>query len=115
MVAITKQCRCNGIAESSPWTEVPEIDQVNEARRRGISNGMPCVVVVEEEETEAKHMVMSTKSALALFVLFVAFVITIIVVRAELNFVPRSFDFFTNMVIAGVIIFGGGQYAMLCL
>jgi len=66
------------------------------------------VVVVEEEETEAKHMVMSTKSALALFVLFVAFVITIIVVRAELNFVPRSFDFFTNMVIAGVIIFGGG-------
>ncbi|KAK0531493.1 hypothetical protein OC834_002935 [Tilletia horrida] len=62
----------------------------------------------EDHESEPKLMVMPAKYSFSLFVLFVAFIVTILVVRANLNFVPRTFDFFTNMVVAGVIIFGGG-------
>ncbi|CAD6898594.1 unnamed protein product [Tilletia laevis] len=62
----------------------------------------------EEAETEAKFMVLSHKAAFGLFFFFLVFVVTILVVRANLDLVPRSFDFFTNMVIAGLIIFGGG-------
>ncbi|KAK0524888.1 hypothetical protein OC835_005783 [Tilletia horrida] len=62
----------------------------------------------EDQESEPKLMVMPAKYSFSLFVLFVAFIVTILVVRANLNFVPRTFDFFTNMVVAGVIIFGGG-------
>ncbi|PWY97654.1 hypothetical protein BCV70DRAFT_202706 [Testicularia cyperi] len=53
-------------------------------------------------------MVLNKKLALMLGALFLAFVITVVVVRSELKTPPRALDFFTNMVIAGVIIFGGG-------
>ncbi|KAE8216458.1 hypothetical protein CF327_g320 [Tilletia walkeri] len=61
-----------------------------------------------EAEAEAKFMVLPYKAAFGLLFFFLAFVVTILVVRANLDFVPRSYDFFTNMVIAGLIIFGGG-------
>lgn len=53
-------------------------------------------------------MVLNKKFALGLGVLFIGFVVTLVVVRSQLASVPRLLDFFTNMVIAGVIIFGGG-------
>ncbi|KAE8183749.1 hypothetical protein A4X06_0g2122 [Tilletia controversa] len=62
----------------------------------------------DEAETEDKFMVLPYKAALALFFFFIVFVVTILVVRANLDLVPRSFALFTNMVIAGLIIFGGG-------
>lgn len=53
-------------------------------------------------------MVLNRNIAIALGVAFFTFVIAVIVTRSQLTSPPRMFDFFTNMVIAGVIIFGGG-------
>lgn len=60
------------------------------------------------ESTRTPILVLNKRFALGLGVVFVAFVVTLIVVRSQLANVPRLLDFFTNMVIAGVIIFGGG-------
>lgn len=60
------------------------------------------------ETTRTPIMVLNKKFALGLGVLFIGFVVTLVVVRSQLASVPRLLDFFTNMVIAGVIIFGGG-------
>ncbi|GAA6043137.1 hypothetical protein JCM8097_004336 [Rhodosporidiobolus ruineniae] len=53
-------------------------------------------------------LVLPRSLALLVGALFLVFVITLVVVRSRLSSPPRAFDFFTNMVIAGVIIFGGG-------
>ena len=39
---------------------------------------------------------------------FILLIVVLVVVRGQLSDPPRLLDFFTNMVIAGVIIFGGG-------
>jgi len=48
------------------------------------------------------------KPALALALVFVALVIVFVVIRATVDSLSRPFDFFVNMIIAGIIIFGGG-------
>ncbi|SPO27013.1 related to chromate transport protein [Ustilago trichophora] len=53
-------------------------------------------------------MVLNRRIALALGATFIVFVVAVVVTRSQLNSPPRTFDFFTNMMIAGVIIFGGG-------
>ncbi|GJN92338.1 hypothetical protein Rhopal_005368-T1 [Rhodotorula paludigena] len=53
-------------------------------------------------------MVLNRKLAIVSGTLFAVFIVVIIVVRSQLDDPPRALDFFTNMVIAGVIIFGGG-------
>ncbi|EST04804.1 Chromate transporter [Kalmanozyma brasiliensis GHG001] len=53
-------------------------------------------------------MVLNRTIAVALGVGFLVFVIAVVVTRSQLASPPRMLDFFTNMVIAGVIIFGGG-------
>lgn len=53
-------------------------------------------------------MVLNRRIALALGATFIVFVVAVVVTRSQLNSPPRTFDLFTNMMIAGVIIFGGG-------
>nr|CDI53279.1 chromate ion transporter [Melanopsichium pennsylvanicum 4] len=53
-------------------------------------------------------MVLPHKIALALGAGFIILVVTVVVTRSQLKSPPRTLDFFTNMMIAGVIIFGGG-------
>ncbi|TKY86226.1 hypothetical protein EX895_005051 [Sporisorium graminicola] len=53
-------------------------------------------------------MVLNRTMAMALGAGFIALIIAVVVTRSQLNAPPRAFDFFTNMMIAGVIIFGGG-------
>ncbi|BGP35036.1 hypothetical protein JCM10296v2_006866 [Rhodotorula toruloides] len=70
----------------------------------------PASTVVEAPSTERSTpiMVLNRKIAFALGAGFVVYLVTIIVVRSQLNNPPRALDFFTNMVIGGTIIFGGG-------
>ena len=53
-------------------------------------------------------MVLNRNIALGLGAGFLALVIAVVVTRSQLNNPPRTLEFFTNMTIAGVIIFGGG-------
>ncbi|KAJ1017930.1 hypothetical protein NDA13_006541 [Ustilago tritici] len=53
-------------------------------------------------------MVLNRYFAIGLGAFFLTFVVAIVLTRSQLNNPPRAFDFFTNMMIAGVIIFGGG-------
>jgi chromate transport protein ChrA len=48
------------------------------------------------------------KPAIATAVAFVIIVITLVIIRATVKSLSRPFDFFVNMIIAGIIIFGGG-------
>ncbi|SJX62589.1 uncharacterized protein SRS1_10776 [Sporisorium reilianum f. sp. reilianum] len=53
-------------------------------------------------------MVLNRNMAMALGAGFIALIVAVVVTRSQLTSPPRAFDFFTNMMIAGVIIFGGG-------
>jgi len=53
-------------------------------------------------------MTPSIPLAIATGVGLVITLVTFLVTRSQLNTVPRSIDFFCNMMIAGIIIFGGG-------
>ena len=53
-------------------------------------------------------MVLNRNIAIALGATFIIFVVAVVVTRSQLNSPPRTLEFFTNMMIAGVIIFGGG-------
>ncbi|SAM83070.1 related to chromate transport protein [Ustilago bromivora] len=53
-------------------------------------------------------MVLNRYFAIGLGAFFLTFVVAIVLTRSQLHNPPRAFDFFTNMMIAGVIIFGGG-------
>ena len=53
-------------------------------------------------------MVPNKKLAFSLGIGFAVFIIALLVTRNEVPNPPRSLDFFSNMVLAGVIIFGGG-------
>ncbi|BGP03138.1 hypothetical protein NBRC10513v2_006867 [Rhodotorula toruloides] len=70
----------------------------------------PASTIVEAPSTERSTpiMVLNRKIAFALGAGFVVYLVTIIVVRSQLDNPPRALDFFTNMVIGGTIIFGGG-------
>ncbi|BGP11054.1 hypothetical protein JCM10049v2_006953 [Rhodotorula toruloides] len=70
----------------------------------------PASSVVDAPSTERSTpiMVLNRKIAFALGAGFIVYLVTIIVVRSQLNNPPRALDFFTNMVIGGTIIFGGG-------
>jgi chromate transport protein ChrA len=68
---------------------------------------------VEEATPAANRLrVVSTPVAIALLLGFVLFLTTPLATRAGLQnagrAVPRALDFFSNMVVAGTIIFGGG-------
>ncbi|BGP27335.1 chromate transmembrane transporter [Rhodotorula toruloides] len=70
----------------------------------------PASTVVETPTSERSTpmMVLNRKIAFALGAGFIVYLVSIIVVRSQLNNPPRALDFFTNMVIGGTIIFGGG-------
>lgn len=53
-------------------------------------------------------MTPSTPLAIAMGVTLVVGIITLLVTRSQLAQPPRALDFFCNMLVAGVIIFGGG-------
>ncbi|GAC94492.1 chromate transporter [Pseudozyma hubeiensis SY62] len=53
-------------------------------------------------------MVLNRTVAIALFSGFITLVVAVVVTRSQLTSPPRTLDFFTDMMIAGVIIFGGG-------
>jgi chromate transport protein ChrA len=53
-------------------------------------------------------MVPNKKLAWGLGLTLIVFIVTLLVVRGQLPSPPRTLDFFANMVLAGVIIFGGG-------
>ncbi len=53
-------------------------------------------------------MVLNRTIALALGAAFIVLIVAVVVTRSQLTSPPRALDFFTNMMIAGVIIFGGG-------
>lgn len=53
-------------------------------------------------------MVLNRYFAIGLGALFIIFVVAVVVTRSQINNPPRALDFFTNMMIAGIIIFGGG-------
>lgn len=60
---------------------------------------------------EARHMnlmVLKKKFAIPLAVSSVVVIVALIVTRSQVSMPPRWLDFFVNMIIAGVIIFGGG-------
>ncbi len=62
-----------------------------------------------ETVTEVTHiMVPSTTVAIIVGSALIAGVISLLVTRSQLHNPPRSLDFFCNMIIAGLIIFGGG-------
>lgn len=53
-------------------------------------------------------MVLKRQYAIPLAVSAVVVIVVLIVAKSQVAMPPRWFDFFVNMVIAGVIIFGGG-------
>lgn len=53
-------------------------------------------------------MVLDSYVAMGLGAAFLVFVVAVVVTRSQLASPPRPLDFFTNMMIAGIIIFGGG-------
>lgn len=63
-----------------------------------------------DERLRTRLIVPPAKVAYTLGASFIVLVITLVVLRAKypVKPVPRALDFTTNMVIAGVIIFGGG-------
>jgi chromate transport protein ChrA len=63
---------------------------------------------VEDSRDTITLMVPNKKLASALGLTLVVFMVTLLVVRGQLPSPPRTLDFFANMVLAGVIIFGGG-------
>lgn len=68
---------------------------------------------VDEMDTNTREvgyemMVLKKKRAIPLAVSSILVFITLIVVRSEISNPPRWLDFFVNMIIAGIIIFGGG-------
>lgn len=68
----------------------------------------PAVADEAVPDRSTSLMVLNRKLAIVSGTLFAVFIVVIIVVRSQLDDPPRALDFFTNMVIAGVIIFGGG-------
>jgi hypothetical protein len=69
----------------------------------------PRTTAAEEEAAIIPNiMTPSTAVAVATGITLLVTLIAVLVTRSKLNAVPRSFDFFCNMMIAGVIIFGGG-------
>ncbi|KAK0547022.1 hypothetical protein OC845_004309 [Tilletia horrida] len=95
-----------GTSDSGGYTQ-PLSPPGSPARALGAVNQSEIEAPVEDEE-DVKLMLLPQKYAVSILIFFLTFVVTVIVVRAKLNVVPRAFDFFTNMVIAGLIIFGGG-------
>ncbi|CDU25973.1 uncharacterized protein SPSC_06144 [Sporisorium scitamineum] len=74
--------------------------------RNDLQNGTAPDASVVDRRTPI--MVLSRNIAVALGAGFIALVAAVVVTRSQLSSPPRAFDFFTNMMIAGVIIFGGG-------
>lgn len=64
--------------------------------------------VLAEEVRHIDLMVLKKKLAIPLAVASIAVIIILVVVKSEISSPPRWLDFFVNMIIAGVIIFGGG-------
>lgn len=62
------------------------------------------VVDAAPAERSTPLMVLNRKVAFVLGAGFIVYLVTIIVVRSQLNNPPRALDFFTNMVIAGTIM-----------
>ncbi|KIS69682.1 uncharacterized protein UMAG_02213 [Mycosarcoma maydis] len=59
-------------------------------------------------DTRTPIMVLNRNISIALLTAFIALVVAVVVTRSQLTSPPRILDFFTNMMIAGIIIFGGG-------
>lgn len=73
----------------------------------------PSATMSAEEAEPTRHvdldlMVLKKKLALPLAIISIIVFIVLIVVRSEIYNPPRWLEFFVNMIIAGVIIFGGG-------
>lgn len=74
-----------------------------------LSSSLPQDVSTSNDYRQDIDLVtLKKKYAVPLAILFVVMVVVLVVVRAEIPHPPRWLDFFVNMVIAGVIIFGGG-------
>ncbi|EPQ26472.1 uncharacterized protein PFL1_05794 [Pseudozyma flocculosa PF-1] len=78
------------------------------AASSSISGPAGPVEVVPDTQRQAQLQVPGAKAAVLSGLLFVLLVVVLVVVRALLRDPPRLLDFLTNMVIAGVTIFGGG-------
>ncbi|KAJ1023551.1 hypothetical protein NDA16_003168 [Ustilago loliicola] len=68
------------------------------------TNGTNAAVV----DRRTPIMVLNRYFAIGLGAVFIVFIVAVVVTRSQLTNPPRALDFFTNMMIAGVIIFGGG-------
>lgn len=65
-------------------------------------------ITSETRMLDYEMMVLKKKLAIPLAISSILVIITLIVVKSEIPMPPRWLDFFVNMIIAGVIIFGGG-------
>ncbi|POY73116.1 hypothetical protein BMF94_3854 [Rhodotorula taiwanensis] len=94
----------------------PDVDSASTLRHRNGSStsttaattSAPPVNASASVERSTVLMVLNRKVAFTLGAGFVVYLVSIIVVRSKLAHPPRALDFFTNMVIGGTIIFGGG-------
>lgn len=107
-------------SQSSQGIELESMSQrsLNESRAPSIRNRMRSAesstsVKKGEPATilEARHMdlmVLKRKYAIPLAVASLVVILALIITRSQVSMPPRWLDFFVNMIIAGVIIFGGG-------
>ncbi|KIM77834.1 hypothetical protein PILCRDRAFT_98523 [Piloderma croceum F 1598] len=90
------------VASSSPAS-------LSGVRQRPVqSSSSPAEPERPDISEETPLLTLGTKQALGMVVVFVAILITFIVMKSTVNTLGRPFDFFVNMIIAGIIIFGGG-------
>ncbi|GMK58117.1 hypothetical protein CspeluHIS016_0501490 [Cutaneotrichosporon spelunceum] len=112
--------------------EIPSVPYTPDERRSPSIRPAPSLSICEDEapadsesggaastnpgsiEAAREHnlRVISTRAAVALLLAFALFLTTPLATRAGLRnagrAVPRALDFFSNMIVAGTIIFGGG-------
>jgi hypothetical protein len=93
----------------------PQVSNINSnnIRQRGTNTSASSerAAVATTQPALAQHaelMVLSKKVAVPLLLATILLIVSLVIVRAKVANPPRSLEFFVNMVIAGVIIFGGG-------
>lgn len=79
-------------------------------QRNNASSGAEASAAATTPTRDESLVIMTPRplAALAAGVLCAVSIITIVVTRSQLDNPPRALDFFANMLLAGVIIFGGG-------
>ncbi|GHJ89106.1 hypothetical protein NliqN6_5508 [Naganishia liquefaciens] len=103
-------------AEDASKKPGAETDESGLRQRRPVATSVAVPVPpeaappTEDERLRTRLIVPPSKVAYTLGASFIAVILTLLVLRAKfpVDPVPRALDFTTNMVIAGVIIFGGG-------